>query len=58
MAKSINHRRNHHTAVVGGVVATIGLVLILFDLTDWPALLIRLAAVNATTFAMLGTDKA
>lgn len=55
-----HHRRSpyHTTAIIGGIVVTITLVVVLFVLTDWPALLIWLAAVNVTTFAMFGIDKA
>jgi len=62
MSKSSAHsgrRRPYHTtAVIGGVVATLVLFIALILLTDWPALLVWLAAVNLTTFAMFGIDKA
>jgi uncharacterized membrane protein YsdA (DUF1294 family) len=52
-------RRPYHTAaVIGGAVATVALFIALILLTDWPALLVWLAAVNVTTFAMFGIDKA
>ncbi len=60
MSKSSTGRRRpyHTTAIIGATVATIALVIGLILLTDWPALLIWLAAVNLTTFAMFGIDKA
>lgn len=59
MSKSRSRRSPYHTtAVIGGAVATIALVVALILLTDWPALLTWLAAVNVTTFAMFGIDKA
>ncbi|UCG26049.1 MAG: DUF1294 domain-containing protein [Chloroflexota bacterium] len=57
-SRSGRRRPYHTTAVIGGVAATIALVIALFLLTDWPALLLWLAAVNTTTFAMFGVDKA
>ena len=58
MSKSNSRHPYHTTAIIGGIVATLGLVVALILLTDWPALLIWLAAVNLTTFAMFGIDKA
>jgi len=61
MSKSNSRaRRNpyHTTAIVGGVVATVALVIALILLTSWSLLIIWLAAVNLTTFAMFGIDKA
>jgi len=61
MSKSNSRaRRNpyHTTAIVGGVLATVALVIALILLTSWSLLVIWLAAVNLTTFAMFGIDKA
>ena len=61
MSKSDSRaRRNpyHTTAIIGGVLATVALVIALILLTSWSPLLIWLAAVNLTTFAMFGIDKA
>lgn len=52
-------RRPYHTAaVIGGIVVTLVVVVVLVLLTDWSPLIIWLAAVNVTTFAMFGVDKA
>ena len=56
--RSGRRRPYHTTAVIGGAVATIALFIALIVLTDWPALLVWLAAVNLTTLAMFGVDKA
>ena len=62
MTRSGTHsgrRRPYHTtAIIGGVAVTVALFIALILLTDWPALLAWLAAVNVTTFAMFGVDKA
>lgn len=48
----------HTTSIVGSLLATAGLVIVLGLVTNWPALLIWLTAVNLTTLAMFGVDKA
>lgn len=59
MSKSNSRRTSYHTtAIIAGIVVTAGLAIGLILLTDWPPLLIWLAAVNLTTFAMFGIDKA
>jgi uncharacterized membrane protein YsdA (DUF1294 family) len=58
-SKSRTRRSPYHTAaIIGGIVATAVLVVALILLTDWPALINWLAAVNLTIFAMFGIDKA
>ena len=57
MSKSNSRHPYHTTAIIGAVIVTFGLVVTQVLLTDWPALLIWLAAVNLTTLAMFGIDK-
>ena len=57
-ARAGRRRPYHGTAIIAATVATVGLVIGLILLTDWPALLIWLVAINLTTFAMFGIDKA
>jgi uncharacterized membrane protein YsdA (DUF1294 family) len=61
MSKSTSRARRspyHTTAIAGGIIVTVGLAIALILLTDWSPLLIWLAAVNLTTFALFALDKA